>query len=287
MSKLATTSTGEVQRAAKPAATLVGLLEQLKPEMARALPKHLNGDRMARLALTALRTTRDLAACTPESFAASIMGCAALGLEPNTQLGLAYLIPRRNHGKLECTMQIGYQGQLDLARRSGMVASIQAFPVFSGDDFRYSFGINPTLHHVPCGEDDPSKLTHCYAVCRLKDPGSDPVFVVLNRKQIDKRRDRGGAGSSSFSPWKTDYVAMAQKSAVRALFAWMPRSAEMATAVAVETAQETGRSVIAELPEQAAAALLGAGIQDITEDGEIVDAECDDPAERMREPGED
>jgi recombination protein RecT len=287
VSKLATTHSGEIQRAARPEATLAGLLKQLEPQMALALPKHLNGERMARLALTALRTTRDLASCTPESFAASIMACAALGLEPNTQLGLAYLIPRRNSrngGKMECTMQIGYQGMLDLARRSGLTASIQAFPVFLGDEFRYSLGLEPTLYHVPCGEDDSAKLTHAYGVCRIKE--ADPVFVVLTRKQIEARRSRGGAGSG-FSPWKTDYVPMAQKTAIRALFTWMPRSAEMARAEAIEVAQETGRSVIAELPEQAAAALLGVGIQDVTDDGEIVDGFGEEPAERTREPVED
>jgi len=287
MSKLATTSNGEIQRSTKPAATLIGLLEQLKPQMALALPKHLNGERMARLVLTALRTTRDLATCTPESFAASIMGCAALGLEPNTQLGLAYLIPRRNKrngGKMECTMQLGYQGMIDLARRSGMVSSIQAFPVFSGDEFRYSLGLDPTLYHVPCGEDDAARMSHAYGVCRLKD--GDPIFVVLTKRQIEARRARGGAGDS-FSPWKTDYVPMAQKTAIRALYTWMPRSAEMARAEAIEVAQETGRSVIAELPEQASAALLGVGIRDVTGDGEIIEDDYGETAEPMREPGQE
>jgi len=186
---------------------------------------------------------------------------------------------------MECNLQLGYQGQIELARRSGMVSSIQAFPVFAGDEFRYSFGLNPTLYHVPCGEDDAAKLTHSYGVCRLKD--GDPIFVVLTKRQIEARRARGGTGDG-FSPWKTDYVPMAQKTAIRALFPWMPRSSAMARAEAIEVAQETGRSVIAELPEQAAAALLGVGIQDGNEDGEIIDSDYNEPpAERMREPGED
>lgn len=283
MGKLQTTNSGQVVRDQRPQQTLVGLLGSLKPEFERALPKHLNPDRLARLALTALRTTRNLSDCSPGSFAAAIMSCAALGLEPNTPLGQAYLIPRRNKGQQECTLQVGYQGMLDLARRSGMVASIQATPVFEGDFFQYEMGLEPKLVHRPIGEDDPAKLTHCYAVCKLKDKDADPIFVVLTRKQIEARRARGGyKGSGGVSPWNTDFVPMAQKSAIRALFTWMPRSAEMAMSISVETAQETGMSVVNELPEHAAEALLNAGV---TDEPETVDAEFE--PEPDREPGQE
>lgn len=298
MTKMTVAANGQVVRdgAARKQTGLAGLLDDISPELARALPRHLSIDRMARLALTALRTTRNLVDCTPASFAASVMNCAVLGLEPNTPLGQAYLIPRKNRktGRQECTLLVGYQGYLDLARRSGQVAGIVAYPVFDGDVFEYELGLEPKLRHVPKGERDQRKLTHAYAVCRLKDRDADPIFVVLSRAEIEQRRDRGGYGSSSMSPWKTDFIAMAQKSAVRALFTWMPRSAEMARAVSVEEAHDSGRSTVAELPDSAVAALLDSGAAD---ESEIIDVEpADDytgdthPGELdadMREPGED
>jgi recombination protein RecT len=89
-----TTNNGGVQ---KRPPSLADLLQQSKSQIALALPKHLTPDRMARLFLTALRTTPKLAQCTPDSFLASIMTLAQLGLEPNTPLGQAYLIPRKNN----------------------------------------------------------------------------------------------------------------------------------------------------------------------------------------------
>lgn len=268
---------------------LVRLLQKLQPEMARAMPAHLTPDRMARLALTALRTVRDLDKCTPQSFAACVMACSALGLECNTPLGEAYLIPRNNHGVKECTLIVGYFGMMALARRSGLVASIKAVEVYKGDRFEYEDGLNPRLVHVPSTDQnrdsDSKNLTHAYAIARLKDGGSEPIFVVLSRAQIDRRRKRGGGGDRG--PWDTDYAAMARKTAIRELFKWTPRSAEMARAEAVEVAHETGRAPFAALPEETATALLGVGIAEpeTTDDGEVVDAEFE--AAPMRQPGED
>lgn len=273
---------------------LAGLLNSMRGEIERAVPKHLTGDRLARIALTALRTTRGLSECTPSSFAGCVMACAALGIEPNTPLGQAYLIPRENKRAKthECTLVVGYQGMMDLARRSGMIAGIQAVPVFRGDVFRYSMGLTPELVHVP--SEDPNRekkenLTHVYAICRLKEQGADPIFVVLSRAQIEIRKNRGASGFGVKTPWDTDYIAMAQKTAVRELFKWAPRSAEMARAEAIEVAAERGTSVIRELPEETAHALLGAGIapEDTTPDGEVLDAELDSAPTAARQPGED
>jgi recombination protein RecT len=62
------------------------------PEIKRALPKHLNADRMSRIALTAFRRTPKLAECDPRSVFAAVIQASQLGLEPDT-LGRSYLIP--------------------------------------------------------------------------------------------------------------------------------------------------------------------------------------------------
>ena len=49
------------------------MLEQFKGEIARALPKHINPDRMARIALTAFRMTPKLGECDPRSVFAAVI----------------------------------------------------------------------------------------------------------------------------------------------------------------------------------------------------------------------
>src|SRR5690606_30662561 len=72
--------------------TLTALIERMKPQIARALPKHMDPDRLARIATTVLRQTPQLGQCTPESLLGALMTCAQLGLEPGP-LGHAYLVP--------------------------------------------------------------------------------------------------------------------------------------------------------------------------------------------------
>src|SRR5689334_17561934 len=73
-----------------------GMLKAFAGEIARALPRHLNADRMARVALTCFRQNPQLAQCEPTSVFASVIQAAQLGLEPGLN-GRAYLIPYKNH----------------------------------------------------------------------------------------------------------------------------------------------------------------------------------------------
>lgn len=76
-----------------PKTQLNHLLKKMAPEIQRALPKHMDSDRMARIAMTAVSNTPKLLECDQMSFIAALMQASQLGVEPNTGLGQAYLIP--------------------------------------------------------------------------------------------------------------------------------------------------------------------------------------------------
>lgn len=246
---------------------LKSLLGALKGEIARALPKHLTGDRMARVIMTALSSTTDLALCSRESFAGSILQLSQLGLEPNTPLNLAYLIPRKNNKKqnVECTVIIGYQGYLELGRRAGV--NCYAYVVREGDAFSYSLGLNPDLKHVP--SDDPDRetkrITHAYAVARTREFKDDPIFIVLSRAQIEERRARSATPNSG--PWDTDPEAMCVKSAIRALWKFLPKSAEMSTVQALEARVDTGDAQSGAYDHNVAELLQSSGVKVEGDDG--------------------
>lgn len=221
MSQTSTALARRQQQLADKQKTLAQQIERMKPEIARAIPRHLNPDRVARIAVTVMRRTPKLAECTPESFLGALMTCAQLGLEPGP-LGHAYLVP---YGS-EVTFIAGYRGLVDLARRSGQVQSVSARVVREGDEFDYEFGLEPRLHHKPAGSDQ--QVTHVYAVIRYKDGGAD--FDVMTKAEVDAVRKRSRAAGSG--PWVTDYPEMAKKTVLRRLLKTAPMSVEYQQAVA-------------------------------------------------------
>ena len=93
-------------------------------QIEKALPSVITPERFTRIALTAYSRNEKLQECTAESFLGSMMQAAQLGVEPNTPLGQAYLIPYRNKGVMEVQFQLGYRGMIDLAYRSGEVQNL-------------------------------------------------------------------------------------------------------------------------------------------------------------------
>jgi recombination protein RecT len=211
-------------------------------ELRRALPTHIKPEKMSRIVLTALRTTRELDKTTPESFFGCVMQAAQLGLDVNTPNGHAYLIPRRNNkaGTMECTLIVGYQGMIELALRSGKVEKIWTRVVREGDHFRVKYGLEEDIEHEPAIDADRETrpISYVYAVAALTTGGK--VFEVLSTAQVNERRKRSAASSSG--PWQTDYEAMVRKTAVRSLFKWVPKSSELALAESLEERLEEGRS---------------------------------------------
>ncbi|MGW2484963.1 recombinase RecT [Streptomyces sp. NPDC001571] len=217
-------------RPAQPA-SLVQFVQQMRPEIERALPAHLGGaDRIARIALTELRRVEHLAECTRESFAGALMTCSALGLEPGGVSGEAYLLPfwSKKTRTYEVQLVLGYQGMIKLFWQHPLAAGLDTHTVYEGDEFAYEYGLDPVLRHVPARGSAKGPATHYYAVARLTNGGN--AFVVLDVDDVEAIRKRSKA--KDFGPWSTDYDAMARKTCVRQLFKMLPKSAELARAVA-------------------------------------------------------
>lgn len=232
--------TGQVAKENKPT-TIAGLMSdpKIKAQMALALPKHMNPDRLARIALTEIRKVPALARCDQTSFLGAIMQCAQLGLEPGGALGHAYLLPfeNRKKGITEVQFIVGYRGMIDLARRSGQIMSIEARVVYQADKFHVALGLNPDLTHEPNWDaQDRGPLKFVYAVAKLKDGGTQ--FEVMSRADVERVRSQSKAGQSG--PWVSHFEEMAKKTVIRRLFKYLPVSIELATAVGLDEQSEAG-----------------------------------------------
>lgn len=220
--------------------TIVDMIKALGPEIRRALPTVLTPERFTRMALSAVNNTPELANCTPMSFIAALMNAAQLGLEPNTPLGQAYLIPYKNKGVLECQFQLGYKGLIDLAYRTGQIQIIQAQAVREFDLFEYQYGLESRLVHRP-GEGERGEITFIYGLFKLTNGGYG--FEVSNKADMDAfaakySRSFGG----KFSPWKENYEDMAKKTVIKRALKYAPISSDFQKAL---SADETIKSEIA------------------------------------------
>jgi len=208
------------------------LTQQLKNQfkaIQTLVPKHVTPERLCRIGISAVSRNPKLMECAPDTIVGAIVNCASLGLEPNL-LGHAYIVPFYNSSarRMEAQFQIGYKGALDLIRRTGAVSTISAHEVYDGDKFEYSYGLEDKLIHIPCGEDDESKITHFYACYKLKDGGTG--FIVTTRVQMEKHRDKFTKSKDKqgnvFGPWKDHFVSMALKTVILKLIKYMPISIE-------------------------------------------------------------
>lgn len=227
-------------KAETPVAKFSSFLEKLKPQLANALPRHMNADRMARLALTAFSTNADLQACSPQSIAGSIMTAAQLGLEPGIN-GQGYLIPYKG----TCTFVPGWKGLVDLVARSGR-ATVWTGIVYPGDHFEYQLGDSPFCRHIPGdGGDEGSEFTHVYAIGRVRD-SSMAVIEVWSRNKVKKHlkqynkvggRHYGLANENNFEMY-------GRKVALLQVLKYMPASIELANAIEVSNVAESGKGVV-------------------------------------------
>jgi recombination protein RecT len=193
--------------------------ERFKSEIAKVLPKHMTPERMARVAMTALRRTPKLRECSPESFFKCLMDLSSWGLEPDGRR--AHLIPYNR----ECTLILDYKGIVELAMRSGRISTIHSDVICENDDFVYDRG-EVVRHRIEFGHPR-GEVLGVYCLVKFKE-GAEKA-EVMTTDEVEVIRKRSKAGNSG--PWKTDWNEMAKKTVFRRCSKWLPLTAEQADAM--------------------------------------------------------
>lgn len=221
---------GQMSAAKAEKKTMQAYIKAMEPAIKKALPSVITPERFTRMVLSALSSTPKLAECSPQSFLAAMMTAAQLGVEPNTALGQAYLLPYRNHGQMECQFQLGYKGLIDLAYRSGDVSVIQAHTVYENDVFEYELGMDPKLRHVPAKADRGEAVAY-YAMFKTKDGGYGFEVMSVDDVQRHAQRYSKSYGSGS-SPWRSNFDEMAKKTVLKRALKYAPLKSDFVRGVA-------------------------------------------------------
>ena len=238
MNKIQTQTTNAVANNEKK--TMQSYIKAMEGEIAKALPSVITPERFTRMVLSAISTNPKLGSCTPASFLGAMMSAAQLGLEPNTPLGQAYILPYQNKGVLEAQFQLGYKGLIDLAYRSGEVEVVQAHIVYANDKFECEYGLEPKLTHIPAEKDrgEPIKV---YAMFKTKSGGYG--FEVMSMEDVRIHAEKySKAYNTSFSPWKTNFEEMAKKTVLKKCLKYAPLKSDFVKGIVQDGAVKSGLS---------------------------------------------
>lgn len=218
---------------------LLDFLTRSRSAIEMALPKHLNPDRMMRLALTCFSTQPALRDCSPQSILASVVVASQIGLEPGVA-GQGYLIPYKG----KCTFVPGWQGLVGLLNNTGR-ATAWTGSVFEGDVWEFSLGSQPRCNHVPGPNfGDVDKLIWVYA-CGKVNGSEQPVVEAWPVSRVKKHRDRyNKVGNAHYS--FTNFEMYARKVVLLQVLKYMPRSIELNNALVAVDAAEVGKTVYAD-----------------------------------------
>jgi recombination protein RecT len=209
--------------------TMQQYIKSMEKEIAKALPSVMTPERFTRIVLSAISTNPQLASCTPGSFLGAMMQSAQLGLEINTPLGQAYILPYRNKGTLEAQFQLGYKGLIDLAYRSGEVEVIQSHVVYDKDTFECEYGLEPKLRHIPAAGDRGEPVS-VYAMFKTKSGGFG--FETMSIEDVRNHAKKYSQSyNSSYSPWKTNFEEMAKKTVLKKCLKYAPLKSDFVKAV--------------------------------------------------------
>ena len=166
----------------------------------------------------------------PMSIIGAAMVAATMQLQVVPTLGQAYLIP---YGS-QCQLQVGYLGILQLCQRSGQFKKILAAPVhegeyISGDEFDEDYVFDKKQRKS-------DKVIGYMAKFELLNG-----FTKVAYWDVDKVKAHASKFSQAFrsgfnSPWKSDFDAMAQKTVLKSILKYAPKSIEMQKAMTFDQA---------------------------------------------------
>ena len=189
--------------------------------------------------------------CDPVSVLGAAMQAAYLNLDLDPLLGQAYVIARKQkiangQHKIVASFMMGYQGLIELARKSGQIQSINPIIVYDKEDFDLSYTINGVeFKHTPKSpKDRGKKIIGCYVIVKLRDGGSH--FEWMWEDEILAIKEMSPAKDKQSSPWNSNQVSkegMYKKTVIRRAAKVLPKSSDFAKAIALEEATEAGKNV--------------------------------------------
>jgi len=248
------------------------LMTQFRSGLQKRLPQVMSVDRLIGLSVGAMRRNPKLQDCTMGSVINSVIQSGMLGLEPNTPLGHAYLIPY----KKECTFQVGYRGLMNLAMRGGHVRKFDPQVVYDGDEFEIEYGSNERMIHRPKFQS--SEWLGAYSLCKLAT--GEMSWLYLPKATILGIRDNHSQSyrqdlenKTRYSPWTTSEDEMAMKTVVKRHCKRLELNVDLARAAELDDQGDSGKQE----------SILDAEFEDLAYEAKVADENLAGSREKAEE----
>jgi recombination protein RecT len=211
-------------------------VNELLPENSSVLlnlPEGIDPKRFKNSFQIAVMMQPKLLRCEPRIVFREISRIANYGLSLDPSMGEAWLILRKNkQGQDEPQAQLGYRGKMKLARQSGEVARLVAYPVTQKSITEGRFRVTlDAIHYEPDVFNDDSPVVGYFAFIRYKDGTDD--FETMSLREIHQIRDRSDGWRAFKSnrirstPWLEFEGEMAKKTVLSRLLKRVPMSADI------------------------------------------------------------
>lgn len=181
--------------------------------------------------------------CEPKTVIMECLKAAILKLPINKSLGFAYIVPYKKANVTLPQFQIGYKGLIQLAMRTGQYRIINADIVYEGE-FRTRNKLTGEFDLSGVKKSD--NIVGYFAYIEMLN-GFSKTLYMTKEKVTAHAQKYSKSFNTQFSPWKTEFDAMAIKTVLRNLLSHYGfLSVEMMNSI-IEEGDEVSEKVRSEI----------------------------------------
>lgn len=154
---------------------------------------------------------------SPMSVIQASLKVATFDLPVDQNLGYAYIVPFKNHGKMTANFILGWKGMHQLAMRTGAYKTINVIDIRAGELKSYNRLTEEIEIEFVEDEDEREKREVIGYVGYYKLINGAEKTIYMTVKQINAHERKNRKGDYMGKGWREDWDAMARKTVYRRL----------------------------------------------------------------------
>jgi len=166
-----------------------------------------------------IQNSPKLMECEPGSIINAVINVARTGITLNPTLRLAYLVPRKKKGVLNCVLDFSYMGLVKILKDNKCLKDIQAVVVYEDEEFEEANSqITPPMHKKKYAksEADQEKREYKGVYCQVLLMDNTVIYTpFMPYWEVLKTEKTSEAAGSEYSPWKTWRPEMIKKTKIK------------------------------------------------------------------------